>query len=247
MGMFGINEDYACPSSHASPFVTNEQDDEPEADNFLNNEHTDSEPNEVELEGLTTNNLENDDEVGIEFMMNVLDNNANGPTNQVQDHYDLNMHVAFEPTNLYSVIPFFEATHPEVPADSIDIPTNTWGNFYDSNIGELALGMVFKSKEHLKASVQDFSIRFARREYRVVESKPKLWKVACKYDEQTGYNWKLRGIFKSNIGLFKIIRYAGPQTCLMNEIFVDHGNLDKTMIVTHLLGMVRQDPAYDIF
>ncbi|KAL0376901.1 UNVERIFIED_CONTAM: hypothetical protein Scaly_0807700 [Sesamum calycinum] len=40
--------------------------------------------------------------------------------------------------------------HPEVPADSIDIPTGAWGNFYDSNTGELARGMVFKSKDHLK-------------------------------------------------------------------------------------------------
>ncbi|KAL0316460.1 UNVERIFIED_CONTAM: hypothetical protein Sradi_5524200 [Sesamum radiatum] len=106
--------------------------------------------------------------------------------------------------------------------------------------------MVFKSKDHLKASVQDFSVRFARREYRVVESKPKLWKVACKYDQQTGCSWMLRGIFQSNMGLFKITKYAGPHTCLMNEISVEHGNLGKSMIATHLLGMVRQDPAYDI-
>ncbi|KAL0425624.1 UNVERIFIED_CONTAM: hypothetical protein Sradi_1097200 [Sesamum radiatum] len=160
--------------------------------------------------------------------------------------FDLNMPVSCEPTNLYSVIPFFEAMHPEVPADSIDIPTGAWGNFYDSNTGELARGMVFKSKDHLKASVQDFSVRFARREYRVVESKPKLWKVACKYDEQTGCSWMLRGIFQPNMGLFKITKYAGPHTCLMNEISVEHGNLGKSMIATHLLGMVRQDPAYDI-
>ncbi|KAL0301664.1 UNVERIFIED_CONTAM: hypothetical protein Sradi_6443200 [Sesamum radiatum] len=149
MGRFGINDDYTGPSSyaspsdyagpssfagpsdyagtssHAGPSVTNEQDDEPEANNFLNNEHVDSETDEVELEGLTTNNPENHDEVSIEVMMDVLGNNANGPTNQIQDHFDLNMPVASEPTNLYLVIPFFEATHPEVPADSIDIPLNT--------------------------------------------------------------------------------------------------------------------------
>ncbi|KAL0318473.1 UNVERIFIED_CONTAM: hypothetical protein Sangu_2003500 [Sesamum angustifolium] len=98
-------------------------------------------------------------------MIDVLGNTASGPRSQRQDHFDLNMPVSCEPTNLYSVIPFFEAMHPEVPADSIDIPTGAWGNFYDSNTGELAIGMVFKSKDHLKASVQDFSVRFARREY----------------------------------------------------------------------------------
>ncbi|KAL0350940.1 UNVERIFIED_CONTAM: hypothetical protein Sradi_4243200 [Sesamum radiatum] len=243
---FAGPSDYAGTSSPAGPSVSSEQDDEPEADSMLNNEHVDSEPDEVEVEGLTTNNPENNDEVSIEVMIDVLGNTASGPRSQRQDHFDLNMPVSCEPTNLYSVIPFFEAMHPEVPADSIDIPTGAWGNFYDSNTGELARGMVFKSKDHLKASVQDFSVRFARREYRVVESKPKLWKVACKYDEQTGCSWMLRGIFQPNMGLFKITKYAGPHTCLMNEISVEHGNLGKSMIATHLLGMVRQDPAYDI-
>ncbi|KAL0310539.1 UNVERIFIED_CONTAM: hypothetical protein Sangu_2348600 [Sesamum angustifolium] len=243
---FAGPSDYAGTSSPAGLSVSSEQDDEPEADSMLNNEHVDSEPDEVEVEGLTTNNPENNDEVSIEVMIDVLRNTASGPRSQRQDHFDLNMHVSCEPTNLYSIIPFFEAMHPEVPADSIDIPTGAWGNFYDSNTGELAIGMVFKSKDHLKASVQDFSVRFARREYRVVESKPKLWKVACKYDQQTGCSWMLRGIFQPNMGLFKITKYAGPHTCLMNEISVEHGNLGKSMIAAHLLGMVRQDPAYDI-
>ncbi|KAL0305999.1 UNVERIFIED_CONTAM: hypothetical protein Sradi_6017200 [Sesamum radiatum] len=173
--------DYAGTSSPAGPSVSSEQDDEPEADSMLNNEHVDSEPDEVEVEGLTTNNPENNDEVSIEVMIDVLGNTASGPRSQRQDHFDLNMPVSCEPTNLYSVIPFFEAMHPE-----------------------------------------DFSVRFARREYRVVESKPKLWKVACKYDEQTGCSWMLRGIFQPNMGLFKITKYAGPHTCLMNEISVEH-------------------------
>ncbi|KAL0398148.1 UNVERIFIED_CONTAM: hypothetical protein Sradi_2158100 [Sesamum radiatum] len=51
------------------------------------------------------------------------------------------------PYNLYPVPAFFRTTHPEIPADSIDVPTGNWGHFYDSNTGELALGMVFKSKD----------------------------------------------------------------------------------------------------
>ncbi|KAL0344444.1 UNVERIFIED_CONTAM: hypothetical protein Sradi_4275700 [Sesamum radiatum] len=41
-------------------------------------------------------------------------------------------------------------------------------------------------------------------------------------------------------------RYAGPHTCLMNEVSVDHGNLGKSMIATHLMGMVREDPTFAI-
>ncbi|KAK4393952.1 hypothetical protein Sango_1866000 [Sesamum angolense] len=193
IGRFGINDDYPGPSSYASPsdyagpssFASPSDYAGPSSFAGLSDF-----ADEVEVEGLTTNN----DEVSIEVMMDVLRNNANGPTNQRQDHFDLNMPVACEPTNLYSVIPFFEAMHPEVPADSIDIPTGAWGNFYDSNTGELALGMVFKSKDHLKASVQDFSVRFARWEYRVLRASQncgKLLPIAfALVDEESLASWR---------------------------------------------------------
>ncbi|KAL0377977.1 UNVERIFIED_CONTAM: hypothetical protein Sradi_3103200 [Sesamum radiatum] len=238
---------YAGPSSNAGTSAYNEEDDDPEGDSLLYNESSDSEPDEVEEEDQMPANHENDDEVSIDIMMDVLGNNADAPTTPAGENFDLNMPTgSVPPYNLYPVPAFFRTTHPEIPADSIDVPTGNWGHFYDSNTGELALGMVFKSKDHLKASVQDFSVRHARREYRVVESNPKLWKVCCKWDVETGCNWMLRGIFKSNMRLFKITRYAGPHTCLMNEVSVDHGNLGKSMIATHLMGMVREDPTFAI-
>ncbi|KAL0319843.1 UNVERIFIED_CONTAM: hypothetical protein Sradi_5245800 [Sesamum radiatum] len=238
---------YAGPSSNAGTSAYNEEDDDPEGDSLLYNESSDSKPDEVEEEDQMPANHENDDEVSIDIMMDVLGNNADAPTTPVDGNFDLNMPTGYVPPyNLYPVPAFFRTTHPEIPADSIDVPTGNWGHFYDSNTGELALGMVFKSKDHLKASVQDFSVRHARREYRVVESNPKLWKICCKWDVETGCNWMLRGIFKSNMRLFKITRYAGPHTCLMNEISVDHGNLGKSMIATHLMGMVREDPTFAI-
>ncbi|KAL0355062.1 UNVERIFIED_CONTAM: hypothetical protein Sradi_3953100 [Sesamum radiatum] len=169
---------YAGPSSNAGTSAYNEEDDDPEGDSLLYNESSDSEPDEVEEEDQMPANHENDDEVSIDIMMDVLGNNADAPTTPVDENFDLNMPTgSVPPYNLYPVPAFFRTTHPEIPADSIDVPTGNWGHFYDSNTGELALGMVFKSKDHLKASVQDFSVRHARREYRVVESNPKLWKT----------------------------------------------------------------------
>ncbi|KAL0427807.1 UNVERIFIED_CONTAM: hypothetical protein Slati_2955500 [Sesamum latifolium] len=238
---------YAGLSSNAGPSTYNEEDDDPEGDSFLNNELSNTEPDEVEEEDQIDNNHENNDDVSIDIMLDVLGNNGDVQPTPVHDHFNLNIPVvSVSPYNLYPVPPFFCTTHPEIPADSIDVPTGNWGHFYDSNTGELSLGMIFKSKDHLKVSIQDFLVRHARREYKVVESNPKLWNVFCKWDVETGCNWMLRGIFKSNMGLFKITRYAGPHTCLMNEISVDHGNLEKSMIATHLLGMVRQDPSYEI-
>ncbi|KAL0356457.1 UNVERIFIED_CONTAM: hypothetical protein Sradi_4092600 [Sesamum radiatum] len=104
---------YAGPTSNASPSTYNEEDDDPESDSFLNNEPSDSEPDEVELEDQIDSNHENDDEVSIDVMMDVLGNNvdahgnnADVPTTTVQDHFDLNMPTVSVPhSNLYPVLP----------------------------------------------------------------------------------------------------------------------------------------------
>ncbi|KAL0435087.1 UNVERIFIED_CONTAM: hypothetical protein Sradi_0216600 [Sesamum radiatum] len=107
-------------------------------------------------------------------MLDVLGSNGNESESHVQQGIDLNIPASSGPHSLLSGILFFCTTHPEVPVDSYDISSGSWGHFYDSNSGELECGMIFKTKAHLIASVQDFSVRFARQEYRVVESKPKL-------------------------------------------------------------------------
>ncbi|KAL0355754.1 UNVERIFIED_CONTAM: hypothetical protein Sradi_4022300 [Sesamum radiatum] len=237
MGRVGINDDYAGPSTFY------QQDDkyyEPETDSFLNNDLVDSEPDDVENDEDDQNdNNPDDDEVSIPVMLDVLESNGNESSSHVQEGIDLNIPTSLGPPFLFEVISFFSTMHLEVLVNSCDIPSSSWGHFYDSNSGELECGIIFKSKAHLIESVQDFSVRFARREYCMVESKPKLWKVAC--NEATGCNWMLRGIFKAKMGLFKITsKYnVGRHTCLRNEISIDHRNLGKSMIVTHLLGMVR--------
>ncbi|KAL0456107.1 UNVERIFIED_CONTAM: hypothetical protein Slati_0949900 [Sesamum latifolium] len=210
MGTVVINDDYVGPSTfhqhdYAGPSTFHDEYSDPEADTSLNNDPVDSEPDEVENdeEGQNDNDPD-DDEVSIPVMLDVLENNCNESSSHVQQGIDLNIPASSGPPSLFSVILFFCTTHPEVPIDSYDIPSSSWGHFYDSNSGELECGMIFKTKAHLIANVQDFSVKFARREYRVVESKPKLWKVVCKCDEATGCNWMLRGIFKAKMGYLKL-------------------------------------------
>ncbi|KAL0404486.1 UNVERIFIED_CONTAM: hypothetical protein Sradi_2089400 [Sesamum radiatum] len=93
---------YACPSSNARTSTYNEEDDDPEGNSFLNNERSDSEPDEVEEEDQFPANHENDDEVSIDIMMDVLGTNADVPTTPVHDYFDLNMPaVSVPPYNLY--------------------------------------------------------------------------------------------------------------------------------------------------
>ncbi|KAL0367868.1 UNVERIFIED_CONTAM: hypothetical protein Sradi_3676900 [Sesamum radiatum] len=189
MGGFGLDENYSGPPSNAGTSAYNEEDDDPEGDSLLYNESSESEPDEVEEEDQMPANHENDDEVSIDIMMDVLGNNADAPTTPAGENFDLNMPTgSVPPYNLYPVPAFFRTTHPEIPADSIDVPT------------------VYKIS---RSDMQD---------------------------ENTEWSKAIQ-----NYG-----RYAGPHTCLMNEVSVDHGNLGKSMIATHLMGMVREDPTFAI-
>ncbi|KAL0435825.1 UNVERIFIED_CONTAM: hypothetical protein Sradi_0290400 [Sesamum radiatum] len=236
MGGFGLDENYSGSSSYATPSNYAGPSDNAGPSSYVGQSNYAGPSSNA---GTSAYNEEDNDPEGDSLLYN---ESSDSEPDEVEEEDQ--MPANHENDDEVSIDIMMDVL--EIPADSIDVPTGNWGHFYDSNTGELALGMVFKSKDHLKASVQDFSVRHARREYRVVESNPKLWKVCCKWDVETGCNWMLRGIFKSNMRLFKITRYAGPHTCLMNEFSVDHGNLGKSMIATHLMGMVREDPTFAI-
>ncbi|KAL0360243.1 UNVERIFIED_CONTAM: hypothetical protein Sradi_3708800 [Sesamum radiatum] len=82
------------------------------------------------------------------------------------------------PQSFYRSMPFFDQTFPEIPADSIDVPTMKYAKFYNKNEGKLDVGMLFKNKVELIEAVKDHSIRHARREYYVTESSKTKWKVS---------------------------------------------------------------------
>ncbi|KAL8523226.1 hypothetical protein ACS0TY_013266 [Phlomoides rotata] len=67
-------------------------------------------------------------------------------------------------------VPFFSSLYEDVPIDSIDIPRGSL--IYDADDGVLKKGMIFKDKKHLQSVVKDYSVRYAKREYIVVQSTP---------------------------------------------------------------------------
>ncbi|XP_012849810.1 PREDICTED: uncharacterized protein LOC105969583 [Erythranthe guttata] len=136
---------------------------------------------------------------------------------------------------------------PIVEAYSADVGRGRYDKFYDSDRGILEVGMVFEDKKRLCAAVRDHSIRFAKREFPIVESKPKLWSVKCKHSTpERPCRWSLRGIEKSGKGFFLITRYGGPRNCIMDEISNEHKNLDRNYIACLLVQSVRDDPACKI-
>ncbi|KAI3474605.1 hypothetical protein Pfo_029774 [Paulownia fortunei] len=216
---------------------------DPLADSLGAEEHINSEPDEIADED--DDGDDDGDGVEIDDLEEMYEQHDEGNSSQHQVPVYTSLPSTTNEYDSNRTIPFFTTCYPEIVVDSIDIPNKE--KFYDSSIGELEKGMVFKDKKNLQASVKDYSVRVVRREYRVVESTPKLWKVECSHSTSTTWcNWGLRASLKAKLGLWKITKWAGPHTCLMNSVSVDHRNLCKNMIARLLTGIVQCDTAYEI-
>ncbi|KAK4402449.1 hypothetical protein Sango_0985600 [Sesamum angolense] len=107
--------------------------------------------------------------------------------------------------------------------------------------------MLFKTKEELMEAVQDHSIRHARREYYVTESSRTKWKVLCKHStEEQWCRWEVRGGYKPKIRRWAITMYGGTHTCVLNNMSLSHGNINRAYIASLHLGHVKCNPSYGI-
>ncbi|XP_073317218.1 uncharacterized protein [Primulina huaijiensis] len=143
--------------------------------------------------------------------------------------------------------PFFSQVYDEQIPDSTDLPYASRTTYYNPERGDLCINMIFKDKKELIASVKDYSVRVARREYRVVQSSPTFWKVCCKNKSSTmPCHWGLRASLKVKSGYWKITKYGGSHTCISSHVGLDHHNMDINMVANTLVGIVRCDPSYEI-
>ncbi|KAL0413976.1 UNVERIFIED_CONTAM: putative phosphoinositide phosphatase SAC9 [Sesamum radiatum] len=141
------------------------------ADTFANCSDEGSEPDEVEF-SIPPENGPNDVDINViaeEFARGMSSSSEQIMSNRTTQQ------------TYYRSIPFFDQTFPEIPADSVDVPTLKYAKFYNTNEGRLDVGMLFKNKEALIEAVKDHSARHARREYYVTESSKTKWKVLCKH------------------------------------------------------------------
>ncbi|KAL0431266.1 UNVERIFIED_CONTAM: hypothetical protein Sradi_0752600 [Sesamum radiatum] len=141
------------------------------ADTFANRSDEGSEPDEVEFP-IPLENGPNDVDINViaeEFARGMSSSSEQIMSNRTTQQ------------TYYRSIPFFDQTFPEIPADSVDVPTLKYAKFYNTNEGRLDVGMLFKNKEALIEAVKDHSARHARREYYVTESSKTKWKVLCKH------------------------------------------------------------------
>ncbi|KAL0399516.1 UNVERIFIED_CONTAM: hypothetical protein Sradi_2294900 [Sesamum radiatum] len=161
------------PHTHVSENFMPHEDENADhiADTFANCSDEGSEPNEVEFP-IPPENGPNDVDINViaeEFARGMSSSSEQIMSNRTTQQ------------TYYRSIPFFDQTFPEIPADSVDVPTLKYAKFYNTNEGRLDVGMLFKNKEALIEAVKDHSARHARREYYVTESSKTKWKVLCKH------------------------------------------------------------------
>ncbi|KAL5173320.1 hypothetical protein HKD37_16G045885 [Glycine soja] len=98
------------------------------------------------------------------------------------------------------------------------------------NVGqELYVGMKFDSKDAVKNAVKQYVMK-VHQSFKVVESKWDKYVVCCvnKYADCPFTQW------------------GGPHTCLNMTMTQDHEKLDSDLIVTCVVGMIREDPSIKI-
>ncbi|KAL0435106.1 UNVERIFIED_CONTAM: hypothetical protein Sradi_0218500 [Sesamum radiatum] len=161
------------PHTHVSENFMPHEDENADhiADTFANCSDEGSEPDEVEFP-IPPENGPNDVDINViaeEFARGMSSSSEQIMSNRTTQQ------------TYYRSIPFFDQTFPEIPADSVDVPTLKYAKFYNTNEGRLDVGMLFKNKEALIEAVKDHSARHARREYYVTESSKTKWKVLCKH------------------------------------------------------------------
>ncbi|KAL0390225.1 UNVERIFIED_CONTAM: hypothetical protein Scaly_0379600 [Sesamum calycinum] len=218
-------------------FIPNENDvEDPTADSFVNESDEASEPDEAEY---PIPPEDGPDRVDINVMAETFAQRG-AETSSEPALPDMNTQPTF-----YRSIPFFQQTFPEIPADSVDVPNLRYAKFYNKSEGRLDKGMLFKTKEELMEAVQDHSIRHARREYYVTESSKTKWKVLCKHStEEQWCRWEVRGGYKPKIRRWEITQYKGTHTCVLNNMSLAHGNINRAYIASLHLGHVKCNPSY---
>lgn len=115
------------------------------------------------------------------------------------------------------------------------------------NVGqELYVGMEFDSKDAVKNEVKQYVMK-VHQSIKVVESKWDKYVVCCvnKYAD-CPCPFYMREILSKKTDSWKVTQWGGPHTCLNMTMTQDHKKLDSNLIVTCVVGMIREDPSIKV-
>ncbi|KAL5194447.1 hypothetical protein HKD37_20G056530 [Glycine soja] len=112
------------------------------------------------------------------------------------------------------------------------------------NVGqELYVGMEFDSKDAVKNAVKQYVMK-VHKSFKVVESKSNKYVVCClNKNTECPCPFYMRAILSKKTKTWKVTQWGGPHTCLNMTMTQDHEKLDSDLIVTCVVGMIREDPS----
>ncbi|KAL5133128.1 hypothetical protein HKD37_03G006505 [Glycine soja] len=115
------------------------------------------------------------------------------------------------------------------------------------NVGqELYVGMDFDSKDAVNNAVKQYAMK-VHQSFKVVESKWDKYVVCClNKNADCPCPFYMRVILSKKTDSWKVTQWGGPHTCLNMTMTQDHEKLDSDLIVTCVVGMIREDPSIKI-
>ncbi|XP_073048986.1 uncharacterized protein [Primulina eburnea] len=224
-----------CNPYEITPFTS--YDEQTRRDFFMDSYHDeDSDEDSPSNDSEDGNVDENDDNNAFERDVGYSQGPNEGTSSQAWRQGTVPDNIQADRSIICEDPPFFSQVYDEQIPDSTDLPYASITTYYNPERGDLCINMIFKDKKELIASVKDYSVRVARREYRVVQSSPTFWKVCCKNKSSTmPCHWGLRASLKVKSGYWKITKYGGSHTCISSHVGLDHHNMDMNMAANTLV------------
>ncbi|KAH1249151.1 hypothetical protein GmHk_05G012579 [Glycine max] len=110
------------------------------------------------------------------------------------------------------------------------------------NVGqELYVGMDFDSKDAVKNAVKQYVMKM-HQSFKVLESKSNKYVICClNKSAECPCPFYMRAILSKKTDSWKVTQWGGPHTCLNMTMTQDHEKLDSDLIVTCVVGMIRED------
>ncbi|XP_012834001.1 PREDICTED: DNA-directed RNA polymerase II subunit RPB1-like [Erythranthe guttata] len=137
-GMRNAHENFDLPNE--TRHCDNNDDDDPFGDAHGPNVRSDSEPSD---HGDDDDSGEENNDENIEAVDDVVQTISQPEIPSTSHVHFSNPSFAEPPTQFYDPPSFYSLSFPEIPADSIDVPSGMWSKFYDSSKGTLEKGMIF--------------------------------------------------------------------------------------------------------
>ncbi|KAL5173018.1 hypothetical protein HKD37_16G045647 [Glycine soja] len=102
------------------------------------------------------------------------------------------------------------------------------------------------TKDAVKNALKQYVMK-VHQSFKVVESKSNKYVVCClNKNAECPCPFYMRAILSKKTDTWKVTQWGGPYTCLNMTMTQDHEKLDSDLIVTCVVGMVREDPSIKI-